>query len=427
MAQSKSSLSICLTAHRFPILGRATDQGFMWPIAKGLARCGHRVVILSGRSPLAKAEVERDGVKVYYLQESTSALRGLKFEDAVYQKFLELHAENPFSIVHSMDRSAIKIALHRKKLNVLVAYDVAATQMSQLFSILGMVQESIGSLLSNGIAVAYKFLTTYLSTDRELLGTADGMFVTSPQQKIFLERYYLYPDFHSYIVPYGLELGDLSPRPESEELRSKWKLPAHAHIVVTITDMSEPKEVINLLRAFERVAVKKPNTYMIIIGNGPGWKEIEYHLLSLALGSRVIMAGALKAEEISDCISIADVFINMSSRTTGFEPSMIEAMAQKKIIIGSEVSPISNIVEDGVDGFLLRPADTDSIAQLLIELFSGTLTIAEMGNKAREKVTDLFDTQKMVQSLENAYLHMLKFRKTRPRPKLKSDGPSASP
>jgi glycosyltransferase involved in cell wall biosynthesis len=104
---------------------------------------------------------------------------------------------------------------------------------------------------------------------------------------------------------------------------------------------------------------------------------------------------------------MADVYVDMSSRSTGFEASLIEAMAQKKVIIGSEVSPIANVVEDGVDGFLLRPADIESLATLLIEIFSGTLPAGEIGDKARQKVIDLFDTQKMIRSVLDAYRKIL--------------------
>ncbi|MEZ0392390.1 MAG: glycosyltransferase family 4 protein [Pseudobdellovibrionaceae bacterium] len=417
-----SQLRICLIAYKFPILGRASDHGFLWPIARGLAQRGHQVTVIAAKSPLGKQEVQRDKVQVFYLHEGYPNYSEIRFETAVYQKFLQLHRENPFHLVHSIDKSAIEISRHKDELKVAVAYDVDATQMSQLFSIMGMVQESFSSLLSTGVAVLYKFLSTYFGGDRQLLKTADGIFVTNPQQRIFLERYYLYPDFHIYSAPYGVELGDLSPRPEALDLKRKLKIADNAHIVVTITDMMEPKEVINLLIAFERVAVKKPNSCMLIIGNGPGWKEIEFAMLNLALGSKVFMLGALKPEEISDCISTADVFVNMSSRSTGFEPAMIEAMAQKKVIIGSEVSPISNVVEDGRDGFLLRPADTESLAHLLIEIFSGGLPTVDIGERACEKVTNLFDTKKMVQSIEDAYqkillnTKILKKQRTRPSP-----------
>lgn len=401
------TLNICLTSHRFPILSRATDHGFLWPIAKGLAREGHKVTVLAASSAMKKPEVLRDGVKVHYLFEGEKNLSHLSFQMAVRQKFAQLHKEDPFHILHSIDKSGYRVGTRKKNFKVAMAYDVEATQMSQLFAILAMKQETLGSMLTTGIATAYKFLTTYYGGDRQLLSTADGIFVTNPQQRIILEKYYLYPDFHTYTVPYGIELGDLNPKEKSLELRKKLGIPENAHVAVSITDMTEVQEVIPLLRAFEKVAIKKPGSYLLLVGNGPKFKEIEYQVLNLALGNRVIMTGAVPTGELEDYIVLGDVFVNMSSRTTGFEPSTLEAMAQKKVVLGSEVSPIANIIEDGRDGFLLRPADVDSMSNLLVEIFSGTMPAEEIGERARQKVVDLFDTQKMVQSVLDAYRKIL--------------------
>lgn len=401
------SLNICLTSQRFPILSRATDHGFLWPIAKGLAKEGHKVTVLAANSPLKKSEVIRDGVRVLFLQEGAKNTSPASFQMAVRQKFLQLHKEEPFHLIHSIDRSAYRISSRKSELGVAVAYDVEATQMSQLFAILGMKQDTLGSMLTTAFATAYKFLTTFYGGDRRLLATADGVFVTNPQQRIILERYYLYPDFHTYTVPYGIELGDLTPKEKSLELRRKLHIPENAHVAVTISDMTETLELIPLLRAFEKVAIKKPNSYLLLVGNGPQFREIEFQVLNRALGNRVLMVGAVPATEIEDYIVLGDVFVNMGSRTTGFEPSTLEAMAQKKIVMGSEVSPIANIIDDGRDGFLLRPADVDSMSNLLVEIFSGTMPADEIGERARQKVVDLFDTGKMVQSTVEAYKKIL--------------------
>lgn len=401
------SLNICLTSHRFPILSRATDHGFLWPIAKGLAKAGHKVTVLAASSPLKKPEVVRDGVRVFFLHEGPKNLSHLNFQMAVRQRFAQLHKEEPFHLVHSIDKSGYRIGTRKKDLHVAIAYDVEATQMSQLFAILAMKQDTLGSMLSTAVATAYKFLTTYYGGDRRLLSTADGIFVTNPQQRIILERYYLYPDFHTYTVPYGIELGDLSPKEKSLELRKKLGIPENAHVAVTISDMTEVAEIMPVLKAFEKVALKKPNSYLMIVGNGPKFKNIEFEILNHALGNRVIMTGAIPSHEVEDYIILGDVFVNMGSRTTGFEPSTLEAMAQKKVVVGSEVSPIANIIEDGRDGFLLRPADVDSMANVLVEIFSGTLSADEIGEKARQKVVDLFDTQKMVQATLDAYRKIL--------------------
>lgn len=401
------TLNICITSHRFPILSRATDHGFLWPIARGLAKQGHKVTVLAASSALKKPEVARDGVRVFYLQDAPGASTRQNFQMAVRQKFMQLHKEEPFHIVHSIDKSGYRVGGRKKEFNVAMAYDVEATQMSQLFAILGMRQETLGSLLTTAIAVTYKFLTTYYGGDQRLLATADGIFVTNPQQRIILERYYLYPDFHTYTVPYGIELGDLTPKEKSFELRKSLGLPENAHIALTISDMTDVQELMPLLRAFEKVAIKKPNSYLILVGNGPKFKDIEFEVLNLALGSRVVMPGAVAATDIEDYIVLGDVYINMGSRTTGFEPTTLEAMAQKKVVIGSEVSPIANIIDDGVDGFLLRPADVDSISNLLVEIFSGTMPVEEIGERARYKVVDLFDTKKMSQLVLDAYRKIL--------------------
>ncbi len=405
-ARVPDSLNICLVGQRIQILSRSSDHGFLWPIARGLAKQGHKVTVLSTLSSVGKAEVERDGVKAFFLQEDPDS-KHQSFEDLAFKKFKQLHAVQPFHIVHCMDSSGYIIGKNKKNFKISIAYDIESTQMSQLFSILGMGQETLRSLLTTAFAVAYKFLSTYFGKDRKLLKTADGIFVTNPQQRIILERYYLYPDYHIYQVPYGVDLGDLTPRGNPTELRRKLDLPENSQTAVTISDMTEIREIIPLLQAFERVAIKKPNAYLIIVGNGPYFKEIEFEVLKRALGSRVIMPGAVKNLELMDYILVGDVYINLSSRTTGFEPSMIEAMAQKRVIIGSEVSPIANVVEDRGDGFLIRPADTDTLTQLLIQIFSGDIPVEEMGEKARAKVVDLFDPQRMIQSVNEAYRNIL--------------------
>jgi glycosyltransferase involved in cell wall biosynthesis len=400
-------LNICILAFKFPILGLATDHGFLWPVARGLVKRGHNVTVLSWKNPQGEKEILQDGVKAYFLGESSYPVATTDFPEMALKKFERLHRESPFHILHSIDASGYEIARQKKNFRLAVAYDVEATQLSQIFSILGYAQESLGSLLSTGINVSYKFLTTYFGRDRKLLKTADGVFVTSPQQRLALERYYLHPDRKTYIVPYGIEIGDLSPREKSEELRKKLGIPANGHVVVTVTDMVEFGELQTLLRAFEKLAIKKPASRLIIVGNGPLKNEIEYEMLMLALGSKVIFTGPVSSASLSDYIALADIFVNLSARTSGFEASVLEAMAQKKLIIGSEVSPLATVVEAGKDGFLLRPADTGALAQLLIRICSEELPIAEIGDRARNKVMNLFDMNKMLNLTLEAYFKTL--------------------
>src|SRR4051812_29243396 len=107
MSQKKrvpDSLNICLIGHRIQILSRSADHGFLWTIARGLAQQGHRVTVLSTRSPLGKFEFERDEIRSFFLHENPQ-YAAVNFEDLAFRKFRELHLEKAFHIVHSLDSS----------------------------------------------------------------------------------------------------------------------------------------------------------------------------------------------------------------------------------------------------------------------------------------------------------------------------------
>ncbi len=401
-------LRICLIGQKISVLSRSTDSGILWPLARGLTERGHEVTIISTSSPLKRAEVFRDGIRAYYLNENQPQYKTVRFSEAAHRKFVSLNKEKPFDLVHSLDNSGFKIGRHKEKLNISIAYDVEATQMAELFSILSEGKSGAGSFISTSIKLIFKFLQSYFTEDRGLLDSADGIFVTTPQQRMILERYYLFPDYHTYTVPYGINLGDLTPKSESENFKTKLNIPDNAQIILANSDFTSTHEVTPLLKAFEKVVLKKPNTYLLLLGSGPQIKSVEFEMLNLALGSRVIMPGEVVAEEMLECILASPIYIDLSSRSTGLEPSLIEAMAQKKVVIGSELSPISEVIEDGVDGFLVRPADVETLSALLDKIMTGNgVNREQIGEKARQKIVEAFNRNKMIDSLVDAYKQIL--------------------
>ena len=111
-------LRICLVGQKIPVLSRANDTGLLWPLARGLTERGHDVTIISTSTPLKKAELFRDGIKAYYLNEGQPIYKTVRFADAAHRKFVALNNEKPFHLVHSLDQSGFKIGRHKKNLNI---------------------------------------------------------------------------------------------------------------------------------------------------------------------------------------------------------------------------------------------------------------------------------------------------------------------
>lgn len=401
MATVPEKLNICITANYFPIIGRASDFGFLWPISKKLVELGHNVTVLTAESPQHITETKKEGVQVYFLREGVRN-RDWDFEEAVEKKFVELHKRQPFHVLHSVDSSGIRVATKKKEYGIATIFDVNATQMAQLFAIVGMNKQTTRSILKTGINLLYKYLRTYWGVDRKILKHSDGVFVSSPMERFVLERYYYYPDARIHTVPYGI---DIVPREDInlDNIRKRLGLNSYNQCVVTTTDMEELDEMRSILNAFEKVVIKKPDLRLIVLGHGPRRHEIEYMIYNLALGNKVILTGAVNNADVPDYIALSDIFININPNTTGFEASLLEAMLQKKVIIGSVVSAMFSIVDDGADGFLIRPADINHLAQLLFSILNGQIDTLAIGEKAHKKVGDLFDTKKMVMATIDAY------------------------
>lgn len=400
-------LNICMISKNFPLTGRAADHSYLLHIAKGLVQKGHKVTVLAHSNQVGKTEVNQDGIQCYYLNQ-THIVSEDKYADLVKEKFSKLHRKEAFHIVHAIDASGAKVFKYNQAYDAQTILDIEATRIGEIFSILGMGQETAWSAIRTAISVAYKFIRTYFSSDRILLKKSRGVFVTSPQQRITLERYYLYPDRRIYTVSYGIEVNETHDKEHCMKLREKLNIQDDDFCIITFSDMVEVNEIKTILQAFEQTVIKKPNCKFIIVGNGPLKKQIELLVYKHILGSKVSMTGAVKNTEIPDYISMADVYINLSSRSSGFEPSLLESMAQKKIVIGSEVSALSTLIEDGVDGFLVRPADTLGLFQLFMDIINQQVPINDIKDHAFEKVKTFSDPKKMINNCIDAYFDVLK-------------------
>jgi 1,2-diacylglycerol 3-alpha-glucosyltransferase len=400
-------LKIAFISPKFGVSGAAITQGFVGPILRQLAQQGHQIDVYAWSNPLGESSVNVEGIQIRFLSEIKKNKNILDFPKLVRDVFLEEHQREPYHLVHSLTRDGFLLAQERKRFRFSTAFDIQATSMGQLFSFIGMSDEKALSVIKNGLRISYIFLKNYFQKDRALLNSADATFVTSPQQKWILERYYLYPPLHIHTIPYSIDLHDLSVRQKSDQLRKKLNIPLNCKVAVTFSDMLEKTEMTRVLRAFQKVAVKKPNTRLVIVGSGPFFKALEYEMLNLALGSKVIFAGQIPAYEVHDYIDLADAFISFNQLSSGFEPTTFEAMAQQKIVIGSDVGSLANVIDNTGDGFLIRPADINALCELLIDIFSFSANYENIGERARQKVLSLFNLQKLTEQTLEAYFQTL--------------------
>lgn len=401
-------LHICMIAQKFPILGMAGAHSFLWPIAKKMVSLGHSVSVISWKNSQSKTYIDQDGVRAYFLGHIYEKADLKNFAELCHKQFAQLHKIQSFDIVHSIDKTGLLIAQNKKTYQTPVVFDIEATAISQYLFLMSLSQDNVPSFIKIHFNLIYRFVTNFFKYDKKLLNQASAVFVSSPLQKDILERYFLYPDYHTYLVPYGVDVQDFSLQEKSPILQQKLLIPKQAKILLAISNMSELTGIQSLLKAFVKVAIKKSSTRLIIIGSGPNYKNIQRLILDLALGNHVILLGQVPNLELMDYIALSDIFISLTPHSSGFDPNLINAMVQRKIIIGADINPISSLIQNNVNGFLTKPSDINTLSKHLLNSVFDTQSTLELRQKAQSTVHKLFNLNTMAKQTLKAYNSILK-------------------
>jgi glycosyltransferase involved in cell wall biosynthesis len=91
----------------------------------------------------------------------------------------------------------------------------------------------------------------------------------------------------------------------------------------------------------------------------------------------------------------------------GFPRVILEAMSCGKPVIGTYIAGVPELIEDGVNGFLVPPGDAKSLANALVKMITTPELRARMGMKSREKVLE-FTPQSVMPKIVTAYQDLLR-------------------
>jgi glycosyltransferase involved in cell wall biosynthesis len=154
-----------------------------------------------------------------------------------------------------------------------------------------------------------------------------------------------------------------------------------------------------LLDAFARVVAKVPASTLLLAGTGETRAALEGQVSRLGLGASVRFLGA--RSDVPELLAAADVFV-LSSLWEGMPLSVMEAMAAGKPVVCTAVGGSVEIVQNGVNGFLVPSGDSHRLADAMIELADPEKR-ALFGKRAAGTALDQFDLAAMVRAYEALY------------------------
>ena len=131
------------------------------------------------------------------------------------------------------------------------------------------------------------------------------------------------------------------------------------------------------LKAFAIYTKNHPeiNARLVLAGDGPLMKEIQDLVIQLGIESMVEFKGAVTQAEAKELMEQAHVFVHHSvvaenNDMEGIPNAIMEAMAMELPIVSTYHSGIPELVQDGINGFLVEEKDVENYARKLAKISS---------------------------------------------------------
>lgn len=161
--------------------------------------------------------------------------------------------------------------------------------------------------------------------------------------------------------------------------------------VVCIGRMEEVKGQRHLLDACALAVASGLDLDCDLVGDGPDRRALQTHAATAGLGDRVHFRGPLPMPEVLRALRRADVLVlpsvpTRSGKREGIPVVLMEAMSCERPVVASRLSGIPELVDDGVNGFLVEPGDVEGIATALKRLAADPSLRERMGAAGRARV-----------------------------------------
>lgn len=238
---------------------------------------------------------------------------------------------------------------------------------------------------TNGIFGIKKFL--FLNVEKAMMFLSDRI-ITVSHYDLSLAKKHNFPRCE-YIVP----IHNGVPRPELKR-KSYFKNGKLNMVMVARFDKQKNQEL--LIQSLS--GLLGDNWTLDFIGDGPSISYCKQLVESLGLEHNVIFSGF--STEVNKKLVESDLFL-LISNWEGLPLTIIEAMALEMPVIASNVGGVSELISDGVNGFLV--SEQKSITEAINYYIQNGNKILEHGEESLKSFNSNFDVNLMLNRTFDVY------------------------
>lgn len=182
------------------------------------------------------------------------------------------------------------------------------------------------------------------------------------------------------------------------------------HLILLPSRIDEGKGHLDVVRALGWLARRGLSVTLACAGrveNVHVMKELKEVVVKEGMEGSVIFAGQLGAVDLRNWYGSSDVVV-FTSYSEGLGRVLLEAQAMKRPVVAYNVGGVSEAVQQGVGGCLVKKGAVEELAKQIQDLLENAVERHDMGERGRKFVVERFSMDSLVVRHERFYLDILK-------------------
>jgi PEP-CTERM/exosortase A-associated glycosyltransferase len=167
-----------------------------------------------------------------------------------------------------------------------------------------------------------------------------------------------------------------------------------------------------IIAAMPAILAQNPNARLLLVGGGPQEQSLKQQVTLLGLEGKVVFTGRVPHSEVGKYYSLVDLLVyprkamRLTDLVTPLKP--LEAMAQGKPVIASDVGGHKELIIDNKTGFLFKAGDVEQLSERIVTLLNDKETLKSVLVHGRDYVENVRNWQNSVSNYLPLYQSLLK-------------------
>jgi glycosyltransferase involved in cell wall biosynthesis len=166
----------------------------------------------------------------------------------------------------------------------------------------------------------------------------------------------------------------------------------HRKIVLFVGRLCAQKNLSLWVNVAHLVASRVPTAMFVMVGGGPDEANVRQLVNELHLDDRFLFLGKQPHGVLPRIYAAADVFL-LTSHYEGFGRVLLEALLSAVPVVSTACTGPEDLIQDGINGYLLRPGDRDGLASKVSELLEDEHRARSFGTAAVGRVSEQFNIE----------------------------------